>query len=146
MRSGFCVTDSALNAPDRAQLLRYLGGAGLCALANNVVLIVAAARGVSNLPAVIMAWLTGGTIGYLWHHSVTFRTAARWRGYFQMMAGSAIGIPLAWGAIALLRGPLGLPMWAAAIVATVAMALYNYLNARLAITRRFMVCRRRPPA
>ena len=63
------MTDSALDAPDRAQLLRYLGGAGLCALANNVVLIVAAARGVSNLPAVIMAWLTGGTIGYLWHHS-----------------------------------------------------------------------------
>lgn len=140
------MADPIPSAPDQAHALRYMAGAVICAAANNAVLIGSDAAGLGHLAAVMLAWFTGGTIGYLWHHRVTFRIPAHWLGYLQMMAGSALAIPLAWGVIALLRGPAGLPMWLAALGATAAMVLYNYLNARLAILRRFVHRQKESPS
>ena len=108
----------------------------LCAIVNNVLLIVGDAAELPQLVSVLLAWLAGGTLGYLWHQRLTYRASPSWRSYLQLLAGSMIAIPLAWGVIAILQGWLGLTMWLAAPIATVAMFAYNYLNARLAILRR----------
>ena len=115
---------------------RYAGGAVLCALVNNVILIGGARLGAPDLAGVLVAWASGGTIGYLWHCRLTFRAAPSWPGYLRFMSGTLLGIPLTWLLIALLRGPLGWPMEAAAPATTVILVVYNYLNARLAIRRK----------
>lgn len=122
-----------LPATDRWHFARYAGGAVLCALVNNLVLIGGDMAGLSQLACVLAAWAMGGTIGYLWHHRLTFRAPPSLAGYRNMMAGTLLGLPLTYAIIAVLHGWLGWPMWLAAPVMTVIMVAYNYLNARLAI-------------
>lgn len=112
---------------------RYLGGAVLCAAINNAILIAGAHLGVPDTVGVIATWLAGGSAGYLYHTRVTYRQPLSRRGYVQFMAGVAIGTPLTWVLILLMRQGLGWPMEWAAPVTTVILVVYNYLNARLAI-------------
>lgn len=120
-------------ATDRAHVVRYAGGAVLCALSNNIVLIGGDAAGLPQWASVLLAWATGGTLGYLWHHRVTFRAPPKLAGYFSMMTGGLLALPITYAVIALLHGVLRWPMWLAAPAMTVIMFGYNYLNARLAI-------------
>lgn len=122
-----------LHRPDHGHFLRYAGGSILCALVNNFVLVGGDLIGFSQLVCVLIAWTAGGTIGYLYHHRLTFRTAPSLAGYRAMMTGTLLGLPLTYAIIALLHGVLGWPMWLAAAVMTVIMVAYNYLNARFAI-------------
>jgi len=112
---------------------RYLAGAVLCAVINNVILIAGARLGVPDTVGVIATWLVGGAIGYAWHALVTYGEPLHWRAFRQFMAGSALGVPVAWVLVMAFRKGLGWPMEWTAPVATVLMVVYNYLNARLAI-------------
>lgn len=115
---------------------RYIAGAGLCALANNVVLIAADALGYPLLAGVLLTWLTGGTIGYIWHARITYGRPLDLTAYGRFLAGAMVGIPLAWAVLWLLAQALGWPMVYAAPATTVVLFCYHWLNARLAITRR----------
>jgi len=113
---------------------RYIAGAALCALTNNIVLIAADALGYSLLAGVLLTWLTGGTIGYAWHGRITYGQPLNLAAYARFLAGAALGIPLAWGVLWLLARALGWPMWLAAPGTTAVLFCYHWLNARLAIT------------
>lgn len=113
--------------------VRYLGGAVLCALVNNVVLILGDRLGWPDLAGVLAGWFAGGTTGYLWHHRISFAVAHSWAGYARFLAGSALGIPLAWLAVVGFHQWLAWPMWLAAPAATVALFAYNYASARVAL-------------
>jgi len=112
---------------------RYLGGAILCALVNNVILIAGHAAGLADFTSVVICWFAGGTTGYLWHHRITFRVAPSRAGYLRFLAGSALGIPLSYLALALFHQWLDWEMWLAAPATTIAMFAYSYLSARIAL-------------
>lgn len=112
---------------------RYLAGAVLCAAINNVILIAGARLGWPDTLGVIATWLVGSSVGYAWHGLVTYGHGLHWRSYGQFMAGAALGVPVAWLVIMVLRKGLGWPMEWTAPTATVLMLIYNYCNARAAI-------------
>ena len=121
--------------------LRYLLGSVICTVINNLVLIVSDTLRIPDLSAVIVTWAIGGSVGYAWHRRVTFAAETSRRGYFQFMAGVALGIPLTYFAILLFHVALAWPMWLAAPAATLTLIPYNYLNARFAIVFRSLLRR-----
>jgi len=124
--------------PERGrQPVRYLVSGGLCALANNALLIAGARVGLGILELTLLSFLVIGTAGYVAHVLFTFRQAPGWSSYARFMAGIALGIPAAYAVLALLCDLLHMPMLIAAPIATVVLLVYNYLSARLAIMRRF---------
>jgi len=112
---------------------RYFGGAVLCALINNVILIVGAHFGLADAVGVAIAWAAGGTTGYVYHTRVTFTQPLRLRAYGQFMAGMILGVPLTWLLITVFRRGFGWPMEFASPATTVLLFAYNFANARLAI-------------
>lgn len=142
MPSASPTAEIATPAGRTAHGARYLAGAVLCAVINNIVLIGADAFGLPLAVGVAASWAIGGMTGYLWHARITYGTALSGVSCGQFLAGVAAAIPLTWAVLAGLKHWLGLPMVVAAPVATVILFAYNYLNARLAITRRLSVWRR----
>jgi len=118
------------------QPARYLISGGACALANNVLLIAGARAGLGIPALTLLSFAVIGTAGYGAHVHFTFRQIPGWRGYGRFMTGVALGIPAAYATLALLCDGLRLPMLIAAPIATAVLLVYNYLSARLAITRR----------
>lgn len=119
--------------------LRYLAGAGLCAVISNAILIGGDAAGLPLLAGVLLSWLGGGLAGYLWHSGVTYREPFSAAACLRFLTGALGGIPLAWAALWLTSEGLGWPMWLAAPAATVALFCYHYLNALVAIRWRRLV-------
>lgn len=125
-----------MTAESRKQPARYLGSGGLCAIANNILLIAGARAGMDTFELTLLSFVMIGTAGYFAHVLFTFRQSLAWRGYGRFMTGVALGIPIAYAVLALFRDVLGLPMLIAAPAATVILLAYNFLSARLAIMRR----------
>ncbi len=113
--------------------LHYLGGAGLCALVNNVVLICVDAAQWPLITGVLLSWFFGGLTGFFWHSRLTYNTGLSIAAFLRFMAGALLGIPLAWAVLWLCTIPLGWPMWLAGPVSTMILFCYHYLNAFLAI-------------
>jgi putative flippase GtrA len=120
------------------QPARYLISGGVCASANNGLLIAGARAGLGLLELTLLSFLAMGTAGYVAHVYFTFRQVPGWRSYARFMAGVALGIPAAYAVLALLCNVLRIPMLAAAPIATLVLLVYNYLSARLAIMRRLV--------
>jgi len=114
---------------------RYFAGAALSAVVSNLVLIGGDHAKLPDLISVVLSWFAGGTIGYAWHHKISFGTEPSLGGYLRFMGGSALGIPLAYGAIAFFHTGLRWQMWLAAPSATIVLFGYNYASARIAILK-----------
>lgn len=117
--------------------LRYVAVAGLSAVVSNAILIGGDAAGIGYTVLVLFSWFVTGTLAYVAHALFTFRQPIAAGSWLRLLAGAAFGIPVAWLLIVLFGKVLGWPMALSAPVATVVMFGYNYLNARLAILRRF---------
>ena len=126
-----------IRAAAERESVRYLAIGGSVAALNNVVLIGGDRLGISYPVLVLLTWVIGGSVAFALHSHITFRSAPSWASFLQFMGGVAIGIPLSLLFLALCVTWLKLPMWIAAPLATVAMFLYNYLNARTAILWRW---------
>ena len=113
--------------------LRYLVGAGLCALVSNAVLIAMDLLDCPLLANVLLSWFAGGLIGYVWHSQVTYGEPARLSALARFMGGALLGVPLAWAALYLFHDLAGWPMWLAAPATTVVLFCYHWCNAWLAI-------------
>jgi len=122
--------------------VRYIAVGGVVAVINNIVLIGGDRLGIAYPALVVLTWFIGGSIAFALHSHVTFRVAPSRVTYAQFMGGVAVGIPLSLALLALLVSWLKLPMWIAAPVATLAMFLFNYLNARTALLWRWRRRRR----
>lgn len=119
------------HAPSRN--FRYLAGAALCALVNNVVLIGVDALQWPLISGVLLSWLLGGGTGFVWHSRLTYNMALSFAAFLRFMAGALLGIPLAWAMLWLCTSPFGWPMWLAGPVSTVILFCYHYINAFMAI-------------
>jgi putative flippase GtrA len=116
--------------------VRYLVVSVVCAGLNNLVLIAADHLGLGYPGVLASSWLISGSVGYALHTRFSFVRAPTWRTYGRFMLGIALGIPLAFAALWVFRSGLGWPMWASAPSATLAMLIFNYISARIAILRR----------
>jgi len=125
--------------------VRYVAVGGFVAVTNNVVLIGGDRLGIAYPALVLLTWVIGGSIAFALHSHVTFRVAPSRVSYVQFMGGVAFGIPLSLALLALFVSWLKLPMWIAAPLATLAMFLFNYLNARTALLWRWRRRRRNLP-
>ena len=112
---------------------RYMLGAGLCALANNIMLIAVDSLGWPLLAGVLLSWLAGGVTGYLWHARITYGHPLRVAAFLRFMSGALFGIPLAWAVLLLFRQVVGWPMLLAGPAATIVLFCYHWCNAWLAI-------------
>lgn len=113
--------------------VRYLCGAGVCALANNIVLVAVDAMGGPLLAGILASWLVGGCIGYAWHARVTWHSAMTRSGLARFLGGALAGVPVAWAVLWLFAGWLRWPMWLAGPAMTLVLFAYHAINAWVAI-------------
>ena len=123
--------------PAERHSIRYAAVAGLSAVVSNTILIGGDAIGLGYTVLVLTSWLITGTVSYLLHAFFTFHTGMALGSLIRFLVGAAVGIPAAWLLIGLFGQILAWPMILAAPAATVVMFGYHYINARLAILRRF---------
>jgi putative flippase GtrA len=114
--------------------LRYLAVSLLCATTNNIILIVGDHLGFGYVELTILTFVLTNSGAYFLHSRFTFRRRSGVSNYWRFMAGGAFAVPLAIALLAIMCSVWGLPMIIAAPVQTVLMVIYNYLNARFAIT------------
>ncbi|MGB7654493.1 MAG: GtrA family protein [Novosphingobium sp.] len=117
--------------------IRYVAVAGLSAVVSNAILIGGDAAGIGYMALVLVSWLVTGTLAYLAHAFFTFRQPILAGSWLRFLVGAATGIPAAWLLILLFGKVMAWPMVLAAPAATLVMFGYHYINARLAILRRF---------
>lgn len=119
-----------------ADAARYLLVGAACAGANNLLLIGGAAAGLHYTVCIGLTVLVVLPASYPAHACWTFRSAMSWGSFGRYLLGSLSGVVVASLMVALLCGPLGLPMPIAAPTATAAMLVYNFLMTRWAVRRR----------
>lgn len=123
---------------------RYVGVGAACAVLNNVLLILGDHAGLGYPGLIVLLGLGSGTIAYLLHARITFAARFSRGGYVRYMTGVLLAVPVAFACLAFFKSLLALPMWAAAPAATVAMFVFNYASARVAILRRLLPRRAEP--
>lgn len=121
---------------DPRELGRYVTVGAVCAGANNLLLIGGAAAGLPYAACFALTVLIVLPASYPAHACWTFGSAMSWRGFGRYLLGSLSGVIVAGLVMALLCGPLGLPMLVAAPAMTAAMLVYNFLMTRWAVRRR----------
>ena len=123
----------ALASVARHSGARYLMGAALCALVSNAVLVAMDWLDWPLLASVLLSWLAGGLTGYAWHSQITYGEPPSLAALVRFLAGSLLGVPLAWAALFVLHDLAGWAIWLAAPATTVLLFCYHWCNARLAI-------------
>lgn len=123
-------------APDKHHSIRYIVVALLSAVIGNAIMIGGDAAGISYPVLVFVSWTVTGTSAYTLHAVFTFQQRIVPGSWLRFMAGNAISLP-AWVLIVGFGKLQGWPMALSSPLATVVLFGYNYLNARLAILRRF---------
>ena len=113
--------------------LRYAFVAGLSLLVHNVIIIGADAAGIPLIGGVLLSFCTVVVVGYLLHSHLTFREPPSWRRFQLYALAMAINIPVSFVMIWLWNVAVGLPMVWASPIATICMAVVNFLLSRWAI-------------
>lgn len=113
---------------------RYLGVGALCALLNNVILIVGDAAGLHYALSILLTFVLVLPASFLAHAWWTFRVPPSWQTFARFLGGSVSSLVAASLTLWLFRGVLDLPMVIAAPFATVAMTTYNYAMAKWAVS------------
>ena len=116
--------------------LRYLLVGATCAGLHNFVMIAADWLGFHYAWATIAAFILVTPFAFWLHSRFTFGAALSWRNLGAFSLGIAAGFPLALTVMAVLCSGLHLAMTLAAPIATVVLFAWNYIAARVAITRR----------
>lgn len=115
---------------------RYLTVGAACAVANNLLLIGGAAAGLHYAVCFALTVVIVLPASYPAHACWTFGTAMSWGSFGRYLLGSLSAVVVAGLMMALLCGPLHLPMVIAAPATTAAMLVYNFLMTRWAVRRR----------
>ena len=115
-----------------AHLVRFAGGAILCAGINNAILIIGDAYNLPYAVLLVVCYGVSASVGYAYHSRVTFDYPMTWRAFANFVGGIWLGFPVSLLLLAGLSDLLGLSMWLAAPAMTVAMVAYHYLVARVA--------------
>src|SRR5271155_4063132 len=98
----------------RRSLIGYASVSGLCFLMSNAILIAGDSAGFSLSLSIGLSFLLVVVTGYLLHSWVSFRQPLSLTAFGRYALAMSLNIPLAFVAIWLSRGVVGLPMlWAA---------------------------------
>ena len=122
--------------PDSRHSYRYIAVALISAVIGNAILIGGDAAKIAYPLLVLVSWFVTGTLAYALHAMFTFQAGLAAGSWLRFMAGNALSVP-AWMVVVGFGKMMGWPMAVSAPVATLVMFAYNYINARLAILRRF---------
>lgn len=122
--------------PVAAKRLRYLAIAGFCAAAHNAIMIAGDHIGVGYLPMTFVSFACVTPVAYALHSRFTFAERISTTRLLRFTLGTAVGLPLSLLVMAILCTVLKLPVVVAAPIATVALFVWNYASAHLAILGR----------
>lgn len=115
-------------------LLRFGGVSALCMILNNLILIGADACGVAYGVATLLSYVIVVVVGYGLHTSYTFGVARSGTGFARYALAMAANVPAQWLLLWVLIGHLGLSMLAAAPFSTLAVAFFNFMVSRWAVS------------
>lgn len=115
---------------------RYLLVACLCAAAHNLIMIGGDLVGGGFAAMTLVSFLLVTPTAYALHSRFTFGEHLSVSGLLRFVSGTAMALPLSLLAMTLLCAVLKLPVIVAAPIATIALFLWNYASAHLAILRR----------
>ena len=117
-------------------LIGYALVAGACLVTHNIVLIVTDAAGLPLIFCMLTSFVIVALLGYAMHSLVSFRRPLSLQGLQRyvsaMSAGAAIAFLITW----ICKDGIGLPMAAAAPLASALMLVVNFLLSRWAIVSR----------
>jgi putative flippase GtrA len=105
----------------------------LCAVLNNLAIILGDLFGVHYLPMTIASFTIVTPLAYLLHSAFTFRERGSWLGFLRFSAGLATAFPLFFLFMAILCTGLRVPVVVAAPLITITMYFWNYASAHWAI-------------
>ena len=112
---------------------RYIAVSGVCALANNVILVVGDHVGLPLLASIALSYACVVVLGYCAHARFTFSQPWGLGAFLRYALAMAANIPVFAAMVAGLHA-LRVPMWIAAPTATLAMLAVNYILAKWAVT------------
>lgn len=119
--------------PVIGQTARYTIVGAICAVANNVVLILGDFAGQHYVLMTFVAFALVTPLGYLLHCSFTFKESVSVVGLLRFTSGVATGFPIYFLFMAVMCSGLGAPVVLAAPITTVMLYIWNYASARWAI-------------
>lgn len=114
--------------------LYYIAVAGLCLLLHNAVLILSDIAGLQLWAAVLLSFVIVAATGYVLHGLLTFREPLAASGFVRYAIALSANIPLAFVTTWFWRDLAGLPMAAAAPIASACMLALNFILVRWAVT------------
>ena len=115
--------------------IRYTLIGVICALLNNLTIIVGNFYGISYISMTIIAFLTVTPMAYLMHAKFTFEVSGSLRSFLRFVAGLATAFPVFFLCMSALCGGLHLRVVAAAPTATVFLYIWNYASSHWAFRR-----------
>lgn len=119
-----------------ALVRRYATVGAACALTHNMIMIGSDLAGLHYLPATLLSFAVVTPMGYALHCHYTFRQSRSAASFLRFVAGVAVGYPISLALMVLFCTGLGLPVFVAAPLATVALFVFNYASAHWAIMHR----------
>lgn len=123
--------------PAAGRTARYTIVGGICAVGNNVVMILGDLAGINYVPMSVISFLLITPLGYFLHSSFTFKKPFSFGDFVRFFAGVATGFPLYFVIMAILCTGLRLPVIVAVPAATIILFLWNFASAHWAIRRRW---------
>jgi putative flippase GtrA len=114
---------------------RYLVVGGICALAQNAVMIAGDAFGGHFAALTVLSFALVTPLAYWLHTAFTFDKKRELRSFLRFAAGLATGFPLSLLVTGMLCSGLQAPMVVAAPITTVVLFFWNYCSAHWAILK-----------
>jgi putative flippase GtrA len=114
---------------------RYTLVAIVCALLHNAILIGMDALGANVFWCQVASAAVLLPVGFLLQSDVTFRCQRSWTGFLRYSVALITNFPIALLILWLTRNVLGLPMWAAAPISSIALFCWNYATSAWAFSR-----------
>jgi putative flippase GtrA len=114
---------------------RYVVVGGICAVAQNAVMIAGDALGGHFAAVMLLSFVLVTPFAYWLHTAFTFDETRELRSFVRFAAGVATGVPLALLVTGVLCSGLQVPMVVAAPITTIVLFFWNYCSAHWAILK-----------
>ncbi len=118
------------------QISRYMSVGLICAMIQNLIMIVSGFTRLHYLPATLISVVVVAPVGYFLHCRYTFGQDRSVRSFLRFFGGFAVAYPFYLALIALFCSGFGWPVAIAAPLTTLILFAFNYLWARWAIVHR----------
>jgi putative flippase GtrA len=115
---------------------RYTGVGAICAVVNNVVMILGGCAGGHYVPLSFLSFGIVTPLAYFLQSRFTFKTRPSLQDFFRFASAAAAAFPLYFVVMTTLCAGFGLAVALAAPIATITLFLWNYTSAHWAMRDR----------